>query len=267
MATSSSNCAVDLSGKTYSVITGASQGIGRAIAIELSKLLGEGSLILLLARSKEGLLETKSLCDSSKISIITKSVDLSTITPNEVSDVLKESLEGRSIGEFDSNIIFHNVGTLGNVSIHACEVENIQEMRDYFDLNVFNVIALNTKFLNLVKGFEDRTVIVNVTSLAAIKPMTGMAYYCTGKAGRELFFRVLAEEMSELRVLNYSPGPVETAMAQQVLDEAVNENLLDVFKSFRSKNILLQADMTAKKCMLVLQEGKYKSGDHVDYFD
>lgn len=45
--------------RTFAVITGASQGIGRSIAIEFSRLLGPESIILLLARSLPNLENTK----------------------------------------------------------------------------------------------------------------------------------------------------------------------------------------------------------------
>lgn len=258
---------VDLSGTTYCVLSGASQGIGRAIAVEVSKLLGPNSLMLLLARNKEELANTATLCQSDTVKVTYESIDLSKATVKELNDVLVRSLNGRKVTEFSTNIIFHNVGSLGNLSVDTARMDDVPEMREYFDLNVFNVIALNTQYLKVFEAVEDRTVIVNTTSLCAIKPMSGMAYYCSGKAAREMYFRVLAEEKKHVRVLNYSPGPVETSMIDFVLAEAVNENLRDVFVSFRTQGILLTPEMTAKKCVNVLLSGKFGPGEHVDYFD
>jgi len=50
--------------KTFCVLTGASQGIGRRMAIELFNVLGAGSRLVLLARSKEGLAETARLAET-----------------------------------------------------------------------------------------------------------------------------------------------------------------------------------------------------------
>lgn len=47
-----------LSGKVFLVVTGASQGIGRQIAVTFGKRLGAESKILLLARNEKGLKET-----------------------------------------------------------------------------------------------------------------------------------------------------------------------------------------------------------------
>jgi len=76
-----------LSGKVFLVVTGASRGIGRQIAITFGSLLQEGSHILLLARDLSALQEiAKSI--PSKIIINVFSMDLSKAT--------KSDLEGKS---------------------------------------------------------------------------------------------------------------------------------------------------------------------------
>ncbi|XP_063365355.1 sepiapterin reductase [Cydia amplana] len=266
MASSSSNN-IDLSGPTYCVLSGASQGIGRAIAVEISKLLGPNSLMLLLARNKAELAVTASLCESDKVKVIFNSIDLSKASNDEMKAVLNNSLAGRKVTDFNTSLIFHNVGSLGNLAVETFRMENMEELREYYDLNVFKVIGMNTQFLKIFEEVEERVVIVNITSLCAIKPMSGMAYYCSGKAAREMYFKVLAEEKKRIRVLNYSPGPVETAMIDYVLAETVNENLRDVFTTFKNQGTLLKPEMTAKKCVRVLQAGRFTPGEHVDYFD
>lgn len=258
---------IDLSGVTYCILTGASQGIGRAIAVEVSKLLGPKSLMLLLARNKDELAKTASFCKSKNVEVIYESIDLSKANIAEMNEVINKSLKGRKVCDFDTGIIFHNVGSLGNLAVDTGRMENVPELREYYDLNVFNVITLNTQFMKVFEDVEERLVIVNITSLCAIKPMSGMAYYCSGKAAREMYFKVLAEEKKHVKVLNYSPGPVETSMIDYVLSEAVNENLRDVFNSFKSQNTLLKPEITAKKCMKVLKLSNFSPGEHVDYFD
>jgi sepiapterin reductase len=63
-------------------------------------------------------------------------------------------------------------------------------------------------------------VIVNISSLAAIKPFSTWSVYCMGKAAREMFHQVLAEEhknsKSGVKVLNYAPGPLDTDMQKDI---------------------------------------------------
>ncbi|CAG9564473.1 unnamed protein product [Danaus chrysippus] len=258
---------IDLSGPSFCVVSGASQGIGRALAVEISKCLKPKSVMLLLARNKQQLATTASLCENDGVKVLINSIDLSIATEKEMTNVIMQALGGQKVTDFANCIIFHNVGSLGNLAVETTRMENIEELRGYYDLNVFKVISLNTQFLKIFEEVEDRVIIVNITSLCAIKPMGGMAYYCSGKAAREMYFRVLAEEKRHMRVLNYSPGPVETAMIDYVLQEAVNENLRDVFTSFKNQGTLLTPEITAKKCIKVLLAGKFSPGEHVDYFD
>lgn len=268
MASSSSAVSkINFSGPTFCILTGASQGIGRALAVEISKLLGPNSLMLLLARQKPELGITASMCESDNVKVFFDSIDLSAATNDDMRDVIESALTGRKVTDFATSIIFHNVGSIGNLEVPTDRVEDSTEMHAYYDLNVFKVIALNTQFMKVFAEVEDRIIIINITSLCAIKPMSGMAYYCSGKAAREMYFKVLAEEKRHVKVLNYSPGPVETAMIDYVLDKTVNGNLKDVFTSFKEKKTLLKPEVTAKKCMKVLLSGIFTPGEHVDYFD
>lgn len=74
----------------------------------------------------------------------------------------------------------------------------------YMSLNLYSVIMLTSAFLNLFK--KEERCILNITSLAGIQPMKGLAMYCIGKASREMYFKVLAEENPSLNILNYAPG-------------------------------------------------------------
>lgn len=68
-----------LSGQCFLLVTGASRGIGRQIAITFGSLLEEGSRILLLARNKDALQEVKSNIPS-KVKVHTIGTDLSKST-------------------------------------------------------------------------------------------------------------------------------------------------------------------------------------------
>lgn len=66
-------------------------------------------------------------------------------------------------------------------------------------------------------------VIVNITSLCGIKPFETHGLYCIGKAAREMHFAVLAKEQAaapKVRVLQYSPGPMDTGMQVTIRESA-----------------------------------------------
>lgn len=62
--------------------------------------------------------------------------------------------------------------------------------RKYYDLNVFSPAVLNGVFMELFKEQNIKKHVINITSLCGIMPMKSVGFYCTGKAAREMFFKV-----------------------------------------------------------------------------
>ena len=77
------------------------------------------------------------------------------------------------------------------------------------------------------------------------------------------FFKVLAAEEPDVRVLNYAPGPVETAMRNQIVDQTWDATLAENLKN----NTPLSPNETVDRLVHVLALNLFKSGAHVDYFD
>lgn len=88
-----------------------------------------------------------------------------------------------------------------------------------------SVILLNAAFLRLMSTLPNCVVkVINISSICALEPFKSWGLYCTGKAGRNMLFKVLAAENPAVRVLNYGPGPLNT-------DMQVRESLGTLFKS------------------------------------
>ncbi|KAJ9595492.1 hypothetical protein L9F63_013314 [Diploptera punctata] len=258
--------------KTYCLITGASKGIGRNFAIEFSRKFASNSLIVLLARSEEGLLETKNLISKAnpKVKIVIHPIDLGKPDPELFLKVIQSSLENTGVKptDFELSIIVHNVGSVGDVSEGTFKMSNVTKWQDYFTLNVFSVACLNSQFLKVFpEGSCKRRTVINVTSLAAVKPLKSMGYYCSGKAARQMFFKVLAEENPTLDVLNYSPGPVDTDMVAEVVSNTEDAEIKEMFVNLKESKNILTVDQTTKRIIDLLESGKYENGQRVDYYD
>lgn len=97
--------------------------------------------------------------------------------------------------------------SLGDVSRYTKSFINMSEVDSYLSFNVSSAMCLTA---GVLQAFPQRAglkrTIVNITSLCALQPFPSWVLYCTGKAAREMMFRVLAEEEPDLRVLSYSPG-------------------------------------------------------------
>lgn len=248
--------------KSFVVITGASQGIGRTLAVELSRRLGDDSTISLVARSEKGLIDVKNLIIEANKNVSVKVYPLDLTNPG-VKDYEK-------IFEQDLNveraILIHNVGQVGLLN-RTTELTDIASWRDYFDLNVFSVGILNSVFVKNLRGVAKQMTVVNITSLCGRQPFHNMAMYGSGKAARELYFKVFALEEDDVRVLNYSPGPVDTAMVNEVIGNVKDEGVRGMFVEMKEKNTILTPLQTVEKLLGILEKGDFKSGDVIDYFD
>lgn len=83
----------------------------------------------------------------------------------------------------------------------------MDELNEYLTMNVSSALCLTAGILQEFQAAVGlRRCVVNLSSLCALQPFPSWVLYCTGKAARDMMFRVLAKEEPELRVLSYAPG-------------------------------------------------------------
>jgi NAD(P)-dependent dehydrogenase (short-subunit alcohol dehydrogenase family) len=178
------------------LITGASKGIGKAIALELAR---EGVAVALTARSA-GDLETvrKEIATISAVAVTTYPLDLS---DSKAVDVL-----ARGCGGVD--ILVNNAG-----AIPRGRLDEIDERRwrNAWDLKVFGYINMTRAFYALMKA-RGNGVIINILGNGGERLDAGYICGSTGNAALMAFTRALggASHRDGLRVVGVNPGPVAT---------------------------------------------------------
>ena len=69
-------------------------------------------------------------------------------------------------------------------------------------------------------------------------------------------------------MLNYAPGPVHTALIDDVIqDQNVHHGVKDAFCGMIENKTILRPEQSAEKLVQILDDNHFKSGDHVDYYD
>lgn len=186
--------------KNYTLITGASSGIGYAFAQYYAK---NGHNILLIARSKNKLQEMKkNLSEKYKIDVQWIACDLS--YESSIHELYQQ------VKEMDVNIdVLVNcagMATSGNV----CDVDFEKQHREIM-LNVVALFDLTKLFLHDMITLNQGK-IINVASSSAYHPIPTMAVYAASKAFVLSFTEALSVECNgtNVQVFAISPGATDT---------------------------------------------------------
>lgn len=253
--------------KAFIIITGASRGIGQAVAIELAAFVAPESHFVLIARDGGALAETRAqLGRIANVRCV--AMDLADPTEQQLNDVFLPD----AADAFDVAVIVHNVGTIGDITLAADACSDAAVWQRYYAINVFSVARLNVRFLQHFDGLVPEAkatakFVINVTSKCSWVPYASFTMYCTSRAAREMYFKVLAIERTDVSVLNYSPGVVDTAMTVDVQERSANPELRTAFREMRDGAQMLRPLQTAAQLVRLLRDGGYGSGDRVDYYE
>jgi short-subunit dehydrogenase len=183
------------------LITGASTGIGKELAKQLS---GINCSLLLLARRSELLDELRSQLISGKANINIYKCDVA--DPDEVRKVFKEIRE--HFTKVDIAILNAGVGSKSSTEDYYYETA-----KKTFDVNVLGIVNCVE---NLLPDFIRRKdgMIIGVSSLADSRGWQGSGFYCASKAAATILLENLRVELQpfKVKVLTVKPGFVETPM-------------------------------------------------------
>lgn len=219
------------------IITGAGGGIGRAIAVELSRL---GYRTVLVGRTVKTLQQTANLLEQPSL------VCLADVTrPLEV-----ESVVGRALMTFGQiNALVNNAGIAPVLSVEQTTPTIWHEVMDtnvsaafYFSRTVWDAFQK-----------QNSGVIVNISSMAAKDPFPGFLAYGAAKAALNNLGISLAREGApmDIRVHTIAPGAVETEMFRKILSP----------EQFPTENTLAPQEVAAVVGRCVIGDDSYRSGD------
>jgi len=255
-------------GSTFCLITGASRGIGQAIAVELSKKLGEGSVLLLLARTQSGLDETKKLVEeiNNRVQVHPVAIDLQKAAIQEYKSVIVDSLKNVKVSTstIQRATLIHNVG--GFEAKLALKLDNASALQNDLNLNFVSPILLNTQFCNIFNETTKKRTIVQISSGASKVPVPNFSIYCSIKAARNHFFHTLAMEEPSIRVLSYNPGPVDTNLFHSFYTES-GDTKEEAYKKFEDVGFpVTQPSESAAVLLEILDKDEFESGAFVNVY-
>jgi NAD(P)-dependent dehydrogenase (short-subunit alcohol dehydrogenase family) len=189
--------------RPVTIVTGASRGLGRALA---SALADRGHALVIDARGAPAL-------ESARRELAARTDVLA--VPGDVADEAHRRAliaAARRLGGLD--VLVNNAGVLGASPRPALAEHPIDDLEAVLRVNVSAPLRLTQLALPLLAESPLPGRILNVTSDAAVEGYPGWGAYGAAKAALEALTRVLAAEHPELRVYAVDPGDMRTRMHQ-----------------------------------------------------
>jgi 3-oxoacyl-[acyl-carrier protein] reductase len=198
------------------LITGASRGIGRAIAVEFAR---RGADVALVGRDSASLEETAGLCARERPGAVAHIFRGDVTDQASVERAVAETLE--RFGRIDCAVA--NAGQSIDSLLLRLKAETIDQMLDVNLKSAFYLCGAVAKPMMKQRSGA----IVLVTSIVGIMGNAGQAAYAASKAGLIGLCKSVAKELGSrnIRVNAVAPGLIETAMTEKMPD-AMRELLI-----------------------------------------
>ena len=185
---------------SYALITGASKGIGKAIAYNLA----EKKIDLLLIARSENLLNEISIDLSHKFGIDVKYVSIDLAQENAAENIL----EWVKKNNLQISILVNNAGygLSGGFEKYSAEIH-----AEMMHVNMIALVKLTSVFLPMLRK-QSQSYILNVASTAAYQAVPYLSTYSASKSFVVSFSRALQHELKKtnISVTCISPGGADT---------------------------------------------------------
>lgn len=221
------------------VITGSSRGIGLGIAKELLK---KGFIVILSARKRSDEIHSLQMQYPLKVFFIPCDISVMQAVENLVSEVEEK------FGKID--LLVNNAGVAPKERKDILEITP-QEFDYVLDINLKGTFFVTQKFVPLM---NNKSRIVNISSMSAYTASLNRGEYCISKAGISMITKLYAARLAEygISVFEVRPGIIETDMTSKVkekYEKMIDEGLTPIKRMGKPEDI--------GKCVLSIAEGNF----------
>jgi NAD(P)-dependent dehydrogenase (short-subunit alcohol dehydrogenase family) len=193
------------------LVTGASKGLGRAVAIAFAR---EGATLAICARGAADLEASAAACRALGADVLAVSADVA--DPQD-----RERLVARALDRFGRvDVLVNNASTLGPTPLPLLADTDPEAFEEVVRVNLTAPFLLARALVGgmLLRGGG---LVVNVSSDAAVSGYPGWGAYSAAKAGLDALSRVWAAEVSGfgVTVVSVDPGDMDTEMHRAALPD------------------------------------------------
>lgn len=232
---------------TYTLITGATSGIGLDLAVRLS---GERNLIL-VGRNEARLDELINQTGGSN-KVLKLVIDLDA-DRRQAASRLTELIQSESL---QIEALVHCAGTSKVMPLRQADTDSIDTI---FNVNILSAMELIRPLLKKENKGSLKNIVL-ISSLASIRGEKGNAVYAASKGALNALTISLAKELApKVRVNSISPGTVETPMTQDFLKTESGVAHLQTYPL----GVGHPEDITNLACFLLSDEARWITGQNI----
>jgi short-subunit dehydrogenase len=221
------------------IVTGASSGIGNALALELVR---NGAAVIALARREDRL---RQLAD--KVAAMDRTIE---IVAGDISDpeTRKQVLDVAQSKFGGLDILVNNAG-IGATGLF--EDSNPERLRRVMEVNFFSLVEMTRSALPMLKRGE-KPIVVNVSSILGHRGVPHNSEYCASKFAVQGFSEAIRAELTKsgIDVLVVSPGTTETEFFDKVIENTSEPNW--------PKHKAVSAEHVAAQIVRAMRQGRHE---------
>ena len=229
------------------IVTGASRGLGRALARGLAR---RGWSLVIDARGAAALDEAH----EELWRLLPPGAHVVAVAGDVTDPDHRHALAGAAYALGGLDLLVCNAGVLGPSPLPPLATLPLDALRDLFAVYPVAGLGLVQETLGMLRGAADGGRIVFISSDAAVEPYPGWGGYGAAKAATDQLAAVLAAEEPSLRVWAVDPGDLRTDMHQAAFPgedisdrpepDTVVPHLIELVESRRASGRIRIADLS-----------------------
>ena len=238
-----------LKGKT-AVVTGASRGIGKAIAVKLAKL--GANIVVNYRKSEDAVLEVVKEIEALGVKVLAVKADISSYS--DVEYMMKKCIE--EFGNLD--ILVNNAGITKDGLLMRMKEEDFDSVIDINLKGAFNC----TRHVSAIMLKQRHGRIINISSVSGITGNAGQVNYSASKAGIIGMTKAVAREFAGRGVTcnAIAPGFIQTDMTEALPTKAKDA----IINSIPLKRLGMPEDVANAVSFLASEEASYITGQVIN---
>lgn len=237
---------MDLSGKNI-MVTGASSGIGKGIAILLSKL---GANVIIVARNEERLKETYNELEPGNHSYYL--LDLNNL------DAIESMIDNVCHNGLKLNGLVHSAGISQTMPLQYLK---LSDLGNIMSVNFFSFIEL-VKHFSKRKNNDNGGSVVAISSISSKVGARGLTAYCASKGALESAIRSMALDLTpkKIRINSVAPGMIETQIYDGLRELVNNKDFEAELKKRQVLGVGKPEDVAHATAFLLSDASKFITG-------